>query len=248
MDRAGFFAALSEPLKACHQERLEQFVRRRLEGEPLAYIAGHREFYGLDFSVNHHVLIPRQETELLVEKTLEFANRRADKNLTIADVGTGSGAIAVAIAVNLPHATIYATDVDPGALKLADNNRRRHNVTNRVHLSPGDLLHALNRPVDVIVSNPPYIKTAELDQLAVEVRREPRSALDGGPDGLNVIRHLLSQAHEYVRAGGGVFIEIAPEQLETVMEMAREVFPRAEVSYAKDLLRLPRMVGIELDP
>ncbi|MCH7745815.1 MAG: peptide chain release factor N(5)-glutamine methyltransferase [Chloroflexi bacterium] len=247
MERAEFFAALAEHLSSHQCDQVRNLAKRRLDGEPLAYITGHREFYGLDFVVNPHVLIPRQETELLVECVLEHCSRpQATKDLRIADIGTGSGAIAIAIAANLPHAQLYATDCDPNALAVAEINCRKHGLEDRVRLSQGDLLDALEAPVDVIVSNPPYITTAEIPLLAPEVRREPNHALDGGPDGLNVIRRLYRQTPAFIRDGGCILVEIAPEQLESVMQLGREEFSNAEISFRRDMLGLPRVVIVSL--
>ena len=248
MERAQFFSALDAALSPDHQLQISQFLTRRLAGEPLAYIVGHREFYGLDLVVNAHVLVPRQETELLVDKVLEFCSDKLDRGpLHVVDVGTGSGAVAIAIASNLPQSVIYATDVRREALAVADVNRRRHGVLDRVHLCQGDLLEFFNRPVDVIVSNPPYIRTQDIARLAPEVRREPSWALDGGADGLEVTRRLLQQAPEYIRPGGLLLFEIAPEGLEPVSQLARQVMPSARVSSAKDLLGLPRVVMVQLE-
>ena len=241
-DRAEFFASLQDELAPRDQETVGRWVERRLAGEPLAYILGRREFYGLDFIVGPQVMVPRQETELLVELALEFANRNPDRSLTIADVGTGSGAIAVALASNLPQATVYATDTSQEALALANVNRRRHWVSNRVRLRHGDLLDALDAPVDMIVSNPPYLNSGDLGTLAVEVRQEPQQALDGGPDGLQVTRRLLEQAPAYLTPGGYLLVEIAPQQRDAVSEMARQAFDGADVSFAHDLLGLPRVI------
>lgn len=248
MERAEFFAALAEHLSSCQCEQVRKLAQRRLDGEPLAYIVGHREFYGLDFVVNSHVLIPRQETELLVECVLELCSKQEIANdLRIADIGTGSGAIAMAIATNLPQAQIYATDCDPKALAVADVNRSKHGLEESVHLLQGDLLNALEAPVDVIVSNPPYVRTSEISLLAPEVRREPAHALDGGCDGLKLIRRLYRQAPAFIRDGGCILIEIAPEQLEPVLQLGRERFSSAEVSFRRDMLGLPRVVIVSLE-
>ena len=242
LDRAKIFAIPEQRLSNRQQQHVSQLVRRRLEGEPLAYILGHREFYGLDFVVDHHVLIPRQETELLVDKVLEFANGRAGERLRIADVGTGCGAVAIAVAQHVPQATLYATDISRQVLSVADINRRAHGVVDRVHLREGDLLHALDGPVDAVVCNPPYIRTGQIAHLRPEVRREPIGALDGGSDGLGVMRSLMRQAPSYLRTGARLLVEIAPEQLATVIRMAREHIPGASVSFARDLLGMPRVV------
>jgi release factor glutamine methyltransferase len=246
MERAQFFASPDEPLAPYQNDNMCHLIQRRLEGEPLAYIFEHREFYGLDFVVNPHVLIPRQETELLVDKVLELAATDGfGRHLDIADVGTGSGCVAVAIARSLERATLYATDIRFEALAVADINRRKHGVSDRVHVCQGDLFEALHGPVDIIVSNPPYIETSEIRHLQPEVRREPPSALDGGADGLEITGRLLRDAPAYIRAGGCILVEIAPEQLGPVSRIAREAMPEASISFSNDLLGLPRMVSVK---
>ena len=253
-DRAAYFASLRDPLDAAQQARIARLVNRRAQGEPLAYITGHREFYGLDFVVNPAVLIPRQETELLVDKALEWAASWASGRAAsgqenaaplIADVGTGSGAIAVALACNLPSARVCAIDASAAALAVADRNRRRHRVADRVALLQGDLLTALKPGVDAIVSNPPYIASALLPGLPPDVRREPALALDGGQDGLRLTRRLIAQAARRLNRGGALLIEIAPEQAEAALGLARGAFPRATTWVAADAAGRARCVGVE---
>jgi release factor glutamine methyltransferase len=243
VDRTKFFASLDDELSPDALRRVDGLLRRRRAREPLAYILGSREFYGLDIATNPSVLVPRPETELLVDRALDFAGGRRDP--VIADVGTGSGAIAVAIAARLPRATVYATDVSAAALRVADVNRRRHHVADRVHLCRGDLLEALPEPVDAIVSNPPYLTTSEMASVAAEVRREPATALHGGTEGLDVIARLLPQVPSRLRAGGLLLIEIAPDQLQAVVRMGKREFPSARVSFHRDLAGRPRVVGVE---
>ena len=245
-DRAGFFASLHDDLTTEDARLVDGLLGRRLSGEPLAYIVGVREFYGLDFVVNPSVLVPRQETELLVDTALAYAGARDGGRVAIADVGTGSGAIVVAVAHHLPQATVYATDTSAEALAVAEVNSRRHGVSARVHFRHGDLLRPLPGPVDLIVSNPPYIKTAQIAELAQEVRNEPVLALDGGEDGLAVMRRLISQAPGYLRPGGRMLVEIAPEQLQDVLVMARRAFPGSRPTFDSDLLGLPRVVIVDL--
>ena len=254
MERADFFAALGDQLTRPQERAATSLLKRRAAGEPLAYILGHREFYGLDFCVDPSVLVPRQETELLVDKVLEFsrdsslryAKGRPGQVFEIADVGTGSGAIAIAIAHHLPRATVYATDSSEAALQIADINRRRHAVSERVHIRQGDLLEALRGPVDVIVSNPPYLTTLDIANLQTEVRQEPLAALDGGADGLDVLRRLLRQAPSYIRPGGQLLMEIAPQQLVAVLQIGRQAFPTAQASFTRDLMGAPRVVSIRV--
>lgn len=243
-DRAHFYASLREQLSSEKLEVVKSLVNRRTQGEPLAYITQHKEFYGLDFCVTPAVLIPRQETELLVEEALKFAVERGDGNITIADIGTGSGAIAVSLAANLPCAQVYATDCSKEALEIADHNRRKHGVADRITLLEGDLLEPLPLPVDMIVSNPPYIRSDLLPGLAPEVRREPPLALDGGKEGLEVITRLLKQAPAKLNAGGSILVEISPEQLDAVSDLARAYFPDAVFECHSDLSGLPRCVAV----
>ncbi len=243
-DRARFYASLREQLSGEKLEIVKSLLNRRTRGEPLAYITQHKEFYGLDFCVTPTVLIPRQETELLVEEALKFAVERGDGNITIADIGTGSGAIAVSLAANLSQAKVYATDCSREALEVADLNRRKHRVANRITLLEGDLLDPLPLPVDLIVSNPPYISSDLLPGLAPEVRREPRLALDGGKEGLEVINRLLKQAPAKLNAGGSILVEISPEQLNAVRDLARAYFPDAVIECHSDLSGLPRCVAV----
>ena len=239
-DRAHFYASLNENLSGEQQQQIDALVRRRISGEPLAYITQRKEFYGLDFCVAPAVLIPRQETELLVEEALKFADDSGNRNISVADIGTGSGAIAVAIAVNLPSAKVYATDLSPHALTIAARNRRKHGVAHRVSLLQGDLLTPLPHKVDLIASNPPYIASHLLPGLPQDVRREPQLALDGGKQGLDAIKRLIEQAPANLSAGGRLIMEISPEQLDAVREMARTHFPDADVGHRNDLLGLPR--------
>ena len=239
-DRALFYASFSENLSAGTIERALVLTERRISHEPLAYIIGHREFYGLELCVTPAVLIPRQETELLIDEALKFAVENGDGDISVADIGTGSGAIAVSIAVNLPRTKVYATDCSTDALEIADFNRHKHGVADRITLFEGDLLEPIPDSVDLVVSNPPYIASDLLPELTPEVHREPQVALDGGKEGLEVISRLLEQAPAKLKPGGSILIEISPEQIAAVREMAKARFPAADVSYDNDLLGLPR--------
>lgn len=222
--------------------RFMQLVERRAALEPVAYLVGHRAFYGRDFVVTPAVLVPRPETELLVESALAWARMRHSERLTIADIGTGSGIIAVTLAAELPHAHVYATDLSPDALEVAARNVERHGVAARVTLLHGDLLAPLPEPVDLLVSNPPYTVLAEIDE---NVRRhEPHLALDGGPDGLGVYRRLLAAAPARLAPGGAVMLEIGATQGAAVAALARQHFPGAAVTVQKDLAGWERVVEI----
>ena len=243
VDREDLYMALRQSLPDHHEDTAKRLLGRRLAGEPLAYLVGHREFYGLDFIVEPGVLIPRQETELLVDTVLELVSQTdRDGEVRITDVGTGSGAIAVAVATRLPRATVYATDVSEAALRVAGANVLRHGVSDAVCLCPGDLLGSLPGLVDIIVSNPPYIPTVQIGTLAAEVRREPARALDGGEDGLSLTRRLLREGPGHLRRGGSIVVEIDPEQLEDVCAAAAGAMPGATVGFRRDLMGLPRAV------
>jgi release factor glutamine methyltransferase len=204
--------------------------------EPLAYILGQRAFYGLELGVDRRVLVPRPETEGLVERTVAFAGRRAGEGLTIADIGTGSGCIAIALAVALPRARIIAVDAAPGALAVARQNARRHGAARRIAFRRGDLLAPLRGAVDIIVSNPPYVACGEIAALAPEIAGfEPRQALDGGADGLDVIRRLVADAPRWLTPGGALFVEIGDRQGALAADLARRAFAASAISVERDL-------------
>lgn len=265
--RARLLAEGRTPLPPDAPDTLRALVARRAALEPVAYLVGHREFYGLDFEVDRRVLVPRPETELLVELALGFAGRRfaagdtdttekragspppparpstsAPSVLSVADIGTGSGCIAVALAAHLPHAHVYAVDISAGALDVARRNAARHGVAGRVTLLQGDLLAPLPGPVDLLVSNPPYTVLGEIDE---GVRRhEPRGALDGGPDGLALYRRLLAGAPAHLRPGGAALLEIGAAQGPAVAALGRTAFPQAQIEIHKDLAGHDRVVMI----
>jgi release factor glutamine methyltransferase len=216
--RAGVYARLAAPLSPFQSAQFWRLVQRRARREPLSYLTGVREFWSLDFVVTQEVLIPRPETELLVETSLQLlahasAPRKAAR---IVDLGTGSGCIAIALATELPNAEIWALDISPTALAIAQRNAQRHGVSERIHFRQSDLLAALadlSAPVDLIVSNPPYIVRSELPTLQPEVRNwEPQSALDGGEDGLTFYRRLSDEAQAYLHAGGWLVLELGAGQ------------------------------------
>jgi release factor glutamine methyltransferase len=244
IDRAEYFASLERPVALSEQDLADALAARRADGEPLAYILGRREFYGHELQVGPGVLVPRQETELLVDAVLEFAETHNLRRPLVADAGTGSGAIAIAVAKALPGATVFGTDTSSAALRIAEANALSHGVEGAVHLLQGDLLEPLTGPVDVVVSNPPYLATDELAGLPREVRREPEAALDGGREGLDAISKLLRQAVSRVRRPGMIAVELAPRQLESVVLLAQGLFPAALVTHRLDLAGLPRVVRI----
>ncbi len=240
MSRVELYQELDHELSLEEDEKFWSLVERRLRGEPTAYITGHREFYGLDFYVDPNVLIPRPESELLVEKTLKLAQNRPAP--TIADIGTGCGAIAISLALNLPQAKIYATDISAAALKVALSNCRRHSVDNKICLLEGDMLDPLPEPVDLVVANLPYVRESELSQVNT-VDFEPSLALNGGSDGLEKIHRLGTQVGDKLRPGGCLFLEIGQGQSEAVTTFLRSLFPLAKIEVTPDLSGIDRVVS-----
>ncbi|HWO41218.1 MAG TPA: peptide chain release factor N(5)-glutamine methyltransferase [Candidatus Eisenbacteria bacterium] len=228
------------------QARLySDLIERRTRREPIAYILGRQEFWSLDFRVTQAVLIPRPETERLVEIALEIASR-PEGPPSILDIGTGSGAIAVSLATELPDATIWATDVSVEALALARGNAWRHGVDGRIHFLQGDLWEALDgvdRRFDLIVSNPPYVPSAEIDRLEPEVSRwEPRLALDGGIDGLDFYRRMVSCAHARLAPGGVLALEIGADMGAPVVSLFQASKRYREVKVVCDYAGRDRVV------
>ena len=245
MARQDIYANQEVEVGPQREQELAGTVERRLKREPLAYILGYREFYGINLVVTPSVLVPRPETESLVEHALFMALMGMEAaELVIVDVGTGCGAIAINLAIHLPHARIYAFDISDDALDVASYNIRAHNVADRVTLDKGDLLGPLPEPVDLIVANLPYIPTSRIATLQPEVQWEPRHALDGGPDGLDLVNRLLAQAPSKVKDQATVLLELDPEQVPAVVEAARRHFPEAAVSVEQDLGRNDRVFVI----
>ncbi|MGC8873359.1 MAG: peptide chain release factor N(5)-glutamine methyltransferase, partial [Chloroflexia bacterium] len=186
--RVDLYLAPERPLVPEAETAYRTLLERRARGEPVSYLVGRKEFYGLTFAVDRRVLVPRPETELLVERALACAQEIGRPDLLVADIGTGSGCIAVALAIHLPRALLFATEISPDALAVARENIRKHGVEERVSLLLGDLCEPLPEPVDLLVSNPPYTIWESLP--AGITAYEPRVALDGGKDGLEVVRRL----------------------------------------------------------
>jgi release factor glutamine methyltransferase len=245
MARQSIFAEQDTEVSEQQQASLDEFLERRYSREPLAYILGQREFYGISVVLTPAVLIPRPETEGLVEQALFMALMGMESTeLTIADVGTGSGAIAINLAIHLPSAKIYAVDVEDAVLDVAAYNVRVHSVADRVSLAIGDLLDAVPEPVDLIVANLPYIPTDRIPTLQPEVQQEPVLALDGGPDGLDLVRRLLTQSEDKLNSHGIILLELDPEQIPVVQELALQHFPEGSTSVEQDLAGKDRILSI----
>ncbi len=219
-------------------ERFKALVERRLKHEPTAYITGIQPFLSLDFIVNRSVLIPRPETELLVENIITLIRHSAFgiRHYNIADIGTGSGCIAVSLAKNLPNISVIGIDSSSKAIEVAKSNAEKHKVCDRCKFLIGNMFEPLKEKANIIVSNPPYIPSKEIDKLQPEVRNwEPRQALDGGPDGLDYIRKVIKLApnHLTTEPPGSLFLEFGFDQGPKVRELAEKYFKEVEI--LKDL-------------
>ena len=237
--RATLLAHPEQSLSAEQSRHYFECIQQRATGYPLPYITGSAEFYGLTFGVTPEVLIPRPDTEILVDLAIERAPS------TVIDVGTGAGCIAVALAVHLPDAQITAIEISPAASAIAQSNAERHGVADRVQLIVGDVLSPRPGLVDMIVSNPPYVLSSEIPTLPVSVRdHEPHIALDGGMDGLTVIRQLMNQAPGVLRPGGSLLIEIGSGQGHAACSLAHTAFPDARIQVHPDLAGHDRVLQV----
>jgi release factor glutamine methyltransferase len=251
-DRAFLYAHPERELNADEQTRYDAALAERARGVPAQYITGHQEFWGMDLIVTPAVLIPRPETEHVIETVLELVGRaplrQAQGRLTpasplhIADVGTGSGCIALALAKELPRAEIHATDISPAALEVARANAARHQLESRIQFREADLLAAVeNNSFDFIVSNPPYVGESEEDQVQLEVRKfEPRNAVFAGPTGLEVIARLVPQARAALKPGGWLVMEISGTISEKVERLLGDW---NDLQIRPDLQSIPRVVA-----
>ena len=242
--RLDLYLLHDRPLREPELGAARELVRRRASGEPVAYITGVREFYNRAFAVTPAVLIPRPETETLVEAALRRLRELSeDGEPTAADLGTGSGCIAVTLAAEIAALHVFATDVSSGALDVARGNAVTHEVEQRVSFIEGDWARPLTTPVDVLVSNPPYVTSEELAATARDVRDfEPVLALDGGADGLGAYRALLASLHDATRPGATVLLEIDPRRAGLVADLVRAEFAGARVSFHEDLTRRDRVL------
>ncbi len=239
------FARLQEPLADPVQREYESMLRRRLAHEPAAYITGRCEFYGLELECTPAALIPRPETELLVELAIEWARGQGPRAMRVVDVGTGNGAIAVAIAVSAPQARLVAVDISPEALTLARRNAGTHGVTRRIGFVRGSLLSMLRAPVDVIVANLPYVPTRLYRKLPPELLdHEPEAALHAGACGTALIEALIGQAPTLLRPGGLLLAEHQWNQGRRVRDVARAAFPHARIETRRDLSGKERVLVI----
>ncbi len=241
-----------------HAARLEKLIRRLERGEPLPYVLGHWEFFGLDFDLTPDVLIPRPETELLVESAIAWLRSRNVASVNgsgpmVADIGTGSGCIAVSLAKNIPGIHLLATDISPAAVKVARRNAKRHHVLQQIDFLTCDILpkHVRSlsgvRHFDLLCANLPYIPTRKLQGLPI-YKREPTLALDGGPDGLEPFRKLFSLVPDWMAPGGRILLEIESTRGAAVLSLAYDAFVAASFHLHQDFTGRDRLLEIQLQP
>lgn len=252
VDRARLYAYPERLLTSQQEEQFHLLLERRKRGEPVAYLLGHKEFFGLDFLVDKRVLIPRPETELLVEVALNSIRAMLDAGQPplVADIGTGSGAIPITLAVQEPRLPyLYATDISAEALEVARINCQRHSVEQRVRLLHGDLLSPLPEPVDVLTANLPYVGTGEMDMLAPDVRAyEPHLALFSGTQGLDLLYRFFTEAQQSgkLKEHALLLLEIGYQQREPLKRLLSELWPQATVTFAKDFSGWDRLLRVIL--
>lgn len=233
-------------LTTSEQDELQRLLKRLKKGEPLAYLIGRQEFFGLSFEVTPAVLIPRPETELLVETALTWLKAHPAAHSAL-DVGTGSGCIAISLAVNLPSLSFVATDVSLEALAVARGNAKRQHVEERITFQQTDLIPPDFGQFDLICANLPYVPTEHLQEVN-SLAYEPVRALDGGADGLTIIRHCLEMAQNHIHTPGLLLFEIEASTSEEASALARKVIPQASISLKRDLANRDRLLSIELEP
>lgn len=220
-------------------EYYKNYITRLINGEPIQYIIGKQEFMGIEFNVNKDVLIPQPDTEILVEETIKIAKEYTKPK--VLDLCTGSGAIAVSIKKYVPEAEVFASDISIKALQLAKIN----NIDNNINFIESNLFENINNEFDIIVSNPPYIRTEEIKSLSKEVQNEPLIALDGGQDGLDFYRDIIKQAHNYLKSNGKLCLEIGDEQKDAITQILKSNFNYTNIKYYKDLQGNDRVIIVE---
>jgi len=220
-------------------EYYKNYITRLINGEPIQYIIGKQEFMGIEFNVNKDVLIPQPDTEILVEETIKIAKEYNKPK--VLDLCTGSGAIAVSIKKYIPEAEVFASDISIKALQLAKINK----IDNNINFIESNLFENINNEFDIIVSNPPYIRTEEIKSLSKEVQNEPLIALDGGQDGLDFYRDIIKQAHNYLKSNGKLCLEIGDEQKDAITQILKSNFNYTNIKYYKDLQGNDRVIIAE---
>ena len=225
-----------DELNTEHEKSFFKYIEELVNGRPVQYILGHQEFMGINFIVNEDVLIPQPDTEILVEETIKIAQKFS--NPKILDLCTGSGAIAVSLSKFVPNAKLYASDISQKALETAKMNSRNK----KIKFIQSNLFENINDIFDIIVTNPPYIKTDEISILSKEVQNEPTLALDGGQDGLVFYRQIIKQANDYLKHNGYLCMEIAEDQKEEVLELIKQEANYVNIKTYKDLSGNDRVI------
>ena len=248
IERIQLYLRFDQPLRETELAEYREAVRRRATHEPLQYITGRREFWSLELEVSPSVLIPRPETEVLVEKALALLKENGSAIPWVLDLGTGSGAIAIALAHEHPGVQVLATDISSAAIAVAQRNARRHHVADRVHLVAMDFCRGLavaGATFDLIVSNPPYIASSDIPGLAPEIARfEPRNALDGGLQGLDVIQQIMEQAHGSLKPSGSLLVEIGQGQAELLRHQQVNQPSYISIDFIADYAGIPRVLHL----
>ena len=253
IDRLYLYIQRGRSLTQEENDAFEAFLEKRIQGVPLQYIIHRQEFMGLDFYVEEGVLIPRPDTEILVETVLQWVNaEQAFKGhqdiLKIVDLGTGSGAITVSLAKYIEKVQVYSVDLSEKALAIGQKNAEKHGVLEKITFLKGDLLHPLDEEdlfgkIDILVSNPPYIPEKDIEGLQIEVAKyEPRMALDGGPDGLDFYRRIVGRGDWFLRPGGLMALEVGHDQADAVKNMMVAKNKYANIKKHKDLAGIERVV------
>jgi release factor glutamine methyltransferase len=248
MERINLYVKYDYPLKSTEIDSYREMIKKRAQRIPVAYITEKKEFMSLEFAVEEGVLIPRPETENLVEAVIEYCRKEELDNPQIIDVGTGSGAIAVSLAHYLEDAKVVGVDLSAQALKVARQNMEKHELSERMSILKSDLLAEFIKRdikgIDIIVSNPPYISEKEMEELPPEVKNEPQTALKAGKDGLDYYRRLIPEAEKILKKGGRLFLEIGYSQAEAVYNLFGEKWKDVEVK--KDYSENDRIVSAVL--
>lgn len=252
-DKAWLISQAQTFVSKAQTEKFWALVEKRLTGMPVAYVIGTWGFYGREFEVRPGVLVPRPETEHLVDRALQYLNSRVKKNaiakqlFTILDVGVGSGAIACSIAAEFAYSVVEGTDTNEKAIQIAERNARRFNVFSRCKFHLGDLTAPVEGKLyDVVLANLPYIPSGEVPQAPSPLSHEPLSALDGGPDGLEVYRRLFPRLPGVVKGDALILLEAAPRTIDGLRDLAAEQFPKAKVEVMRDYAELDRFVSIRI--
>lgn len=246
-NRTKLFADLNKPLTKGQNKKFQVLINRRKKYEPVAYIIKQKEFYGLNFYINKRVLIPRPETEILIECVLKYQNTNS-KPKVLLDIGIGSGCIAVTLAKYIPNIKIYASDISKAALNVAKINAKKHKVINKITFLKGNLLNPFNEiqkfKADIIVANLPYLSFEQYKKTKPDLKFEPKKALYTTNKGLGLYKKLLQQSPIFLKNNGKIFLEINPEQLKEIKKETKKHFPKAKFITKKDLKELNRVIII----